>query len=91
MSRARSPQERSQNARAAAHESWARTANRAARTAPARAAALARFERDVDPDGVLSPRERAQRAEHARRAYFTRLALRSVQARRARLRRDTPR
>jgi hypothetical protein len=41
-----------------------------------------RFERQVDPDGVLSPEERARRAGHARKAYFTRLALRSAQARR---------
>ena len=68
----------------AAHESWARTPDRAARTAPARAALLARFERDVDPDGILSPDERASRADHKRRAYFGRLALTSVKARRAR-------
>jgi hypothetical protein len=38
-------------------------------------------ERQVDPDGVLDPVERARRAEHARRAYFTDLALRSAKAR----------
>lgn len=42
----------------------------------------ARFERQVDPNGVLPPAERARRAEAARRAYFTELALRSSQARR---------
>ncbi len=36
----------------------------------------------MDPDGVLSPAERARRAGHARKAYVTRLALRSAQARR---------
>jgi hypothetical protein len=66
----------------ASHESWARTPDRAARTAPARAAMLAKFEAQVDPDGTLDPAERAIRAEHARKAYFTRLSLRSVQARR---------
>jgi hypothetical protein len=69
-------------ARIAAHESWAKTADRSARTAPARSAMLAKFEREVDPDGVLVPAERARRAESARQAYFTRLALRSAQARR---------
>lgn len=53
-------------------------------TAPARAAALARFEREVDPDGTLDPEERARRAGLARRAYFARLALKSAQARRVR-------
>lgn len=65
-----------------AHESWARTSDPSARTAPARRAALERFEREVDPDGILTPAERAVRAEHAKKAYFKRLALKSAQARR---------
>jgi len=75
---------RSLIARAAAHESWARTSDRGARTEAARQRFLDRFEREVDPDGVLDPRERATRADHARKAYFTRLALRSADARRKR-------
>jgi hypothetical protein len=51
-------------------------------TAAGRAAADARFEREVDPDGVLDPAERARRAEHARKAHFTRLAYLSAKARR---------
>lgn len=43
---------------------------------------MARFEDEVDPDHVLSEAERRRRAEHARKAYFTRLALKSTQARR---------
>ncbi|VEG42719.1 Uncharacterised protein [Mycolicibacterium flavescens] len=43
---------------------------------------LDQFEREVDPEGVLTPTERAQRAEHARKAHFKRLALKSAQARR---------
>lgn len=42
-----------------------------------------RFERQVDPDGVLSPQERAARAEHARSAYFQSLALKSARTRAA--------
>ena len=53
-------------------------------TAPARAAFLDRFEREADPDGTLSSQERARRAGHLRKAYFTRLALKSAQARRRR-------
>ncbi|HEV2779108.1 MAG TPA: hypothetical protein VGX25_06855 [Actinophytocola sp.] len=67
--------------RLGAHTSWANTDDRSARTAPARAAFLDRFEREVDPDGQLDPRERGIRAEHARKAYFTRLSLRSAKAR----------
>ena len=69
-------------ASALSHESWAKTTDRSARTAPGREAFLDRFERQVDPDLVLTPRERALRAEHARKAYFARLALKSAQARR---------
>ena len=76
------PSERSLRARLAAHESWARTGDRTARTAAGTAAFLDRFEREVDPDGTLDPADRARRAESARKAYFTRLALRSAQARR---------
>jgi hypothetical protein len=39
-------------------------------SAPARRAFLDRFEREIDPDGVLKPEERARRAEHARKVYF---------------------
>ncbi len=53
-------------------------------TAAARAAALARFERQVDPDEKLLPAERAKRAEYARRAYFGRLAIASAKKRKSR-------
>lgn len=78
-----SPQQRALRARLASFESWANTPDPAARTAPGRAAALAAFERAVDPDGVLPPAERARRAEAKRKAHFTRLAFLSAQARRA--------
>ena len=39
------------------------------------------FEREVDPDGLLEPEERAQRAAHARAAHFARLAYLSARAR----------
>ncbi len=74
-----SPKQRS---RLAAHSLHARVTDPAAHTAPARRAFLDRFEREVDPDGVLPQVDRARRAEHARKAYFTRLALKSAQARR---------
>ena len=53
-------------------------------TAAARAAFLSKFELEVDPDKVLPEAERQRRAEAARKAYFTRLALKSVQAKRRR-------
>jgi hypothetical protein len=50
-------------------------------TAPARAAFMAGFERQVDPEGQLPEAERRRRAEFARRAYFARLAYASAKAR----------
>jgi hypothetical protein len=43
---------------------------------------MARFEDEVDPDRTLPSDERVRRADQAKKAYFTRLALRSAQARR---------
>jgi hypothetical protein len=77
------PSERSQRARAAAHRSWANTADPSERTRAGRVAFLDRFEREVDPDGALSEPERKRRAEHAKKAYFAGLALKSARARRA--------
>src|SRR5919106_4786070 len=74
--------ERSLRARLAA---YALHAQRDARetTANGRAAFLARFDREVDPEGRLEPDERRRRAEQARRAYFTRLSLAAIKARQA--------
>lgn len=76
------PSERKLRARKAAHVSWANTSDPKARTAAGTAASMARFEKQVDPEGVLPKAERARRAEHARKAYFTDLALKSAKARR---------
>lgn len=82
-----SPSERSLRARLAVETSWSNTADPAARTRPGTDAFLRKFEVQVDPEGLLPPAERARRAMHARRAYMTRLALKSAQARR---RKDSP-
>lgn len=58
----------------AAHESWAKTPDRSTRTAPARAALEKKFLDLADGDPV--------RADHLRKAYFQRLALKSAQSRR---------
>jgi hypothetical protein len=51
-------------------------------TAKGRAKFDLRFLDEVDPDRQLPEAERLRRAEHAKRAYFTRLALKSAKARR---------
>lgn len=66
------------NRRIAAEISWARTVDRAARTRPARQAFLKKFEKEVDPDGNLSPEERQLRAEHALRAHMLRIRKRGI-------------
>jgi hypothetical protein len=75
------PAERRLRAQIHAHESWARTEDRSARTLPARQAAEDRFEKLVDPEGKLPPAERAKRAENARKAHYRRIALLSAQSR----------
>ena len=68
----------------AASTRWAQEPDRRAATAKARAGFVRRFEREVDPDGILDPAERAIRAGYARRAHMTRLALKSKESRAAR-------
>lgn len=63
---------------------WANCEDPTAATAPGRKAFLDRFEQEVDPERKLTSAERARRATAARKAHFTRLALKSVQARNAR-------
>src|SRR5215204_518038 len=77
-----SPAERSLRARLAAYALHAQRDPRET-TANGRAAFLARFDREVDPEGLLEPEERRRRAEQARRAYFARLSLAAVKARQA--------
>jgi hypothetical protein len=75
------PEQRALRSRLAAYRLHA-THDPRETTKKAREAFAARFEREVDPEGVLSPEERTRRVEAARRAYFTGLALRSSRARR---------
>lgn len=77
-----SRKERSMLASIAANERWAQTADRSEATKPARDGLTAKFEKMVDPEGMLPPEERARRVASARKAHMTRLALRSAQSRR---------
>lgn len=63
------------------HKSWSQTPDRSTRTAPGRA----KFDQRFYPDDPTLPEHvREQMAESARKAYYQRLALASVKARRAR-------
>ena len=73
-----SPSERTLRARIGAHSLHAQRDSRVT-TAPGRKAAAdklnARLLAEIDPDSILPLDERARRLEHARKAYFGRLAL----------------
>jgi hypothetical protein len=84
------PERRRRRARIAAHASWANTADRAARTAAGTKAFLDRFERQVDPEGVLPEEVRTAMAAHARKAYMLQLAERSAAARRRKAQSSIP-
>lgn len=77
------PSERTLRARLAAHTLHSRV-DGCAHTAPARASFMARFDEEVDPERKLPEGERLRRAESAKRAYFSGLALKSAKARRNR-------
>lgn len=69
-------------ARIAAAERWARTADRRAATEPARRGLRERFEREVDPYGVLDLADRARRADALFTAHMLRLSRASARSRR---------
>jgi hypothetical protein len=78
------PADRSTRASLAANTSWGNTADRSARTQPARDALFAKFCDQVDPDGVLPKDERIRRAEYLRKAHMQRMSLAAAKARRLR-------
>ena len=75
------PTERSLRARIGAYSLHSKRDPRET-TAAARLAFLKSFERQVDPDGILSAVERRRRAESAKKAHFARMGLKSAKARR---------
>lgn len=78
------PEQRSQRSRIGAHARWSKEHDRKANAERAQAGLFAKFEREVDPDNILSPQERRLRAKSAHRAHMARLAYNSSKARVAR-------
>jgi hypothetical protein len=74
------PEQRTLHARLAGHALHAKYGSDAI-AARARKGFMAKFEREVDPDGVLPEAERQKRAEHAMKSHMQRLALKSARAR----------
>lgn len=79
-----SPAERRLRKQIAANTRWAYAVNRTVETAPARAAADARFEKQVDPDGVMTDAARKAAAQSARTLFYQRIAAKSAESRRKR-------
>lgn len=78
------PAERRLKAQLAAHTRWSKTVNRTEATAPAREGLLIKFEKQVDPNGELTPEARRKMAENARNAHLKRMAYRASTSRRRR-------
>jgi hypothetical protein len=76
---------RSDSASVAANTRWAFEPDRRKATAPATAGFLAKFEKQVDPDGLLPTEERTKRAHNLMRAHMAR-----IRAKRRRSRTTTP-
>lgn len=68
------PQEKKTGARIGAYSLHAQGKTN---VGPAQKGFMAKFERQVDPEGVLSPEERAKRAEAARKAHMAAIRLKS--------------
>lgn len=72
-------------AQAAALTRWGKAGSaedRREALAPARKGLQARFEREADPDGKLSPADRARAADRLLRAHMLRLSIKAKAARR---------
>ena len=85
---AHDPATRVRAAQAAALTRWGRLGSaedRRAATEPGRRAVFGRFEREADPDGRLTPVERARAAEQLQRAHMIRMSLRAAKVRRAKV------
>lgn len=83
MTAERTPENLALWGRQGAYASWANTASRTARTAPARQAVEERLRRQIDPDGVLPEPELEKRVKAALRARMLSLATKSAASRRA--------
>jgi hypothetical protein len=82
---AKDPATRVRAAQAAALTRWGRLGSaedRERATRPARAGKMARFEREADPEGRLTPAERSRAAEQLLHAHMIRMSLKAAKAKR---------
>jgi hypothetical protein len=76
-------EQRRSRSRLAAHIQWSREPDRTGRTQAMRDGFLAKLERQVDPNGIYTPEQRAKMVEAARKAFYIRLGRATGKARRA--------
>lgn len=76
--------DRSLIGRIGAHTMWANCTDPSANGAHGQRGLVDRLTREVDPDGTLTPAERARRVEAARKAHMLALARKSAETRRKR-------
>lgn len=74
------PTDRREQARKAANTRWAATTP-SERSRRARRSFRSRFERQVDPDGLLSPADRAVMVDNAIKAHYADLRMRRARKR----------
>jgi hypothetical protein len=79
-----SPTERRLHASVAALTGWAMERNKTARTQQWRDGFRRKLEQQVDPDGTLSPQERAEAAERLRLAHLKKASMAASAAARRR-------
>ena len=84
MSSKESAIERSLHAQQASLTYWSQVPDRAAAMRPLREGFTRKLEREVDPDGRLSPQELERRVEMARKAHMARMTRLAVKASRER-------
>lgn len=77
------PFKSSAEASAAAHTSWSKTTDRAARTEAARQAQIDAFEVQVDPERRMSASDRAKAVQNARQARWAHMRANSIKTRTA--------
>lgn len=75
------PAQRAMRMSAAAHQSWANTADRSARARRGYDGLVAKFEREIDPDGTLPPAERAKRVKSRLKRHYAEIQRKSSIAR----------
>jgi hypothetical protein len=78
-----SASERRLRARKASLTAWQNTVDRSARGRHANAGLMAKFAREIDPDGTMDPKERAAKVKTRHAKHIADMQWAAVQARRA--------